>query len=87
MMYTMPKNLLSICVNFALATQRTSLDAHRPAEPYGDFGRPIYLKGSERGRKRFLCLDCPGACAVFRPTGPNRFYGRHSKSTSEKNFP
>lgn len=22
MMYTMPKNLLSICVNFALATQR-----------------------------------------------------------------
>lgn len=24
MMYTMPKNLLSICVNFALATQRTA---------------------------------------------------------------
>ena len=23
MMYTMPKNLLSICVNFALATQQT----------------------------------------------------------------
>ena len=23
MMYTMPKNLLSICVNFALATQRS----------------------------------------------------------------
>lgn len=23
MMYTMPKNLLSICVNFTLATQRT----------------------------------------------------------------
>lgn len=27
MMYTMPKNLLSICVNFALATQ--------PAKNYG----------------------------------------------------
>lgn len=25
MMYTMPKNLLSICVNFALATQRTQI--------------------------------------------------------------
>lgn len=25
MMYTMPKNLLSICVNFALATQPISL--------------------------------------------------------------
>lgn len=24
MMYTMPKNLLSICVNFALATQRSN---------------------------------------------------------------
>ena len=24
MMYTMPKNLLSICVNFALATQHTN---------------------------------------------------------------
>ena len=23
---------------------------HRPAELYGDFGRPIYLKGSERGK-------------------------------------
>ena len=26
MMYTMPKNLLSICVNFALATQRILAD-------------------------------------------------------------
>lgn len=25
MMYTMPKNLLSICVNFALATQRVQI--------------------------------------------------------------
>lgn len=25
MMYTMPKNLLSICVNFALATQRVRI--------------------------------------------------------------
>ena len=25
MMYTMPKNLLSICVNFTLATQRTQI--------------------------------------------------------------
>ena len=25
MMYTMPKNLLSICVNFALATQQTAV--------------------------------------------------------------
>ena len=25
MMYTMPKNLLSICVNFALATQRAGI--------------------------------------------------------------
>ena len=27
MMYTMPKNLLSICVNFALATQHRSVSA------------------------------------------------------------
>lgn len=27
MMYTMPKNLLSICVNFALATQRSNFFA------------------------------------------------------------
>ena len=29
MMYTMPKNLLSICVNFALATQRVCKKMHR----------------------------------------------------------
>ena len=29
MMYTMPKNLLSICVNFALATQRYILPKMR----------------------------------------------------------
>ena len=27
MMYTMPKNLLSICVNFALATQRHAISS------------------------------------------------------------
>ena len=32
MMYTMPKNLLSICVNFALATQPAARDAAVLAE-------------------------------------------------------
>lgn len=32
MMYTMPKNLLSICVNFALATQPAARDAAVHAE-------------------------------------------------------
>lgn len=33
MMYTMPKNLLSICVNFTLATQQIFLKFSRAALP------------------------------------------------------
>ena len=47
MMYTMPKNLLSICVNFALATQR--------------FLQKILLQTKNDGsRHRFLFLPMFG---------------------------
>ena len=36
MMYTMPKNLLSICVNFTLATQQSFLyDAEQASAVFG----------------------------------------------------
>ena len=56
MMYTMPKNLLSICVNFALATQPVSLlPAHIEWAPtFGGEVRRTRGGGQEGRHLRFL---------------------------------
>ena len=39
------------------------------------------------GALHLLFLDCPGACAVFRPTGPDRFLKDWLLTQSDKRFP
>ena len=39
------------------------------------------------GVLHLLFLDCPGACAVFRPTGPDRFLKDWLLTQSDKRFP
>lgn len=43
MMYTMPKNLLSICVNFALATQRFRFVSNLGVEKAQEMIYNIYI--------------------------------------------
>ena len=50
MMYTMPKNLLSICVNFALATQQCRIETKKLLT--FDLGFGILLKLSLRDKRK-----------------------------------
>ena len=47
MMYTMPKNLLSICVNFTLATQQELADYYNTAIVPARVRRPKYKSSAE----------------------------------------
>ena len=66
MMYTMPKNLLSICVNFTLATQPVSLlPAHIEWAPTFGGG------GSPHPRRRGKRVDTCGFYPMIFTSFPN----------------
>lgn len=69
MMYTMPKNFLSICVNFALATQRDEQDAHAGGSGCGCSAAVLcgpLLRDMHRGKIHRLVFA--GTGAMMSPT-------------------
>ena len=73
MMYTMPKNLLSICVNFALATQLFSVKTGRNTDcsPYSErFCANVPVKQIETGYRRETLCSCKAAKGAHRAAPP-----------------